>query len=254
MATWQAKLDRFLEPWRQLPELTGALACGSFITGQPNPKSDLDVHLVLAESACWRERGNRIIDGLMIEYFANPPRQIRTYFREDHESRRPMAATQFATGVVLLDCTGDVALLRQEAQTWLIKPFPPQPDWQTELSKYSLWDLADNLTDAFERSAPDFVHLYHLSLQRLFETYARYLGHPLPGPEKLYGMLTSQATRQKYLQPPFPDEPFATAFALALTQTDPHKMLNTFQALSQSILHRMGGFQINGWSLRTPVV
>lgn len=253
MTTWQAKLDVFLGHWRPMPELVGVLACGSFVTGQPSPRSDLDVHLVLAESASWRERGNRIIDGLLIEYFANPPRQIREYFREDHESCRPMAATQFVTGAVILDTTGDVASLRQEAQTWLSRPFPAPPAWQTELGKYGIWDMADNLADAFERGVPDFAHLYHTSLQNLFGAYARYLGQPLAGPEKVYRMLTSEEMRRKYLQPSFPDDVFAARFAAAMTQTDPQCMLEGFQALARVVLARMGGFEIDGWSLRTRV-
>jgi hypothetical protein len=64
---------------------------------------------------------------------------------------------------------------------------------------------------------------------------------------------TSPTTRQKHLQLPFPDGAFATAFALALTQTDPRQMLETLHTLTQSIANHMGGFQIDGWSLRTPV-
>ena len=83
MKDWETALDKFLVSWKVRKEVTGVLVCGSFVTGKPAPHSDIDLHIVLSESVLWRERGNKIVDGFLIEYFANPPRQIREYFKED---------------------------------------------------------------------------------------------------------------------------------------------------------------------------
>ena len=74
---------------------------------------------MLDERVGYRERGNRIIDGLLIEYFANPPKQILKYFDEDIREKSLMCQTQFATGKIIMDKTGDVAaskLTKPESQ------------------------------------------------------------------------------------------------------------------------------------------
>jgi hypothetical protein len=253
MSDWADKLVIFLEPWRQMPELVGVLVCGSYVTGSPSAHSDLDVHLILSEATEWRERGNVVIEGLVIEYFANPPRQIRKYFAEDHAAGARMAVTQFLTGKVLVDTAGHVALLREEARTWAEKPLPVPPAWKTELDKYALWDMADNLRDAAERQAPDVPFLYHVSLQRLFQVYARHAGWAMPGVEKLHGCLTSARVRAKYLQPECPARDLAAAFAAALAIADPAQMPARYEELTRMVLETLGGFDLNGWKLRSPV-
>jgi hypothetical protein len=254
MRTWEDKLDEFLVPWRKTPELIGVLACGSFVTGNPNPNSDLDVHLLLSESVDWRKRGNRIIDGLLIEYFANPPRQIRTYFTENYESHSMMTMTQFITGRILFDATGELAVLREEARTWAAKPLPAQPEWKTESDKYGIWDTGDNLADAAKRGAPDLPFLYFTGLHKLFVCYARYLGYAAPSPCNIHRILTAEAVRLKYRQPEFPDSDFAEAFAEAMAETDRQAMPDRFRHLALMVLRAMNGFEIDGWSLRTPSV
>ena len=110
---------KFLNEIHLRDDLVGVLVCGSYITGNPSKHSDLDVHLILADTVEYRERGNRRIDGLLIEYFANPPKQIRQYFKEDYQSIDPMSQTQFATGRILQDATGVVAKLKEEAEEML---------------------------------------------------------------------------------------------------------------------------------------
>ena len=79
---WEEKLNKFLENWEYMNDTIGILVCGSYITGNPSTHSDLDVHIILNEKVNYRERGNKIVDGLLIEYFANPAKQIREYFKD----------------------------------------------------------------------------------------------------------------------------------------------------------------------------
>ena len=98
MGNWQEKLGIFLASFEHMKDVIGVLVCGSYITGNPTKHSDLDVHLVLDNDIQYRERGNKIIDGLLIEYFANPPKQIIGYLDEDFREKSLMCQTQFATG------------------------------------------------------------------------------------------------------------------------------------------------------------
>ncbi len=131
------------------------MVCGSYITGNPSERSDIDVHIVLKDGTRWRERGNKIIDGRMIEYFSNPPKQIVEYFKEDHEEGVQMAVIQFLTGRVIFD-DGSIKRLQKEAKKWYAKPFNKPSSVSLSLTKYGLWDRGDNLHDALEHDAPHF--------------------------------------------------------------------------------------------------
>jgi len=246
---WLPSLSRFLAevPFRR--EIAGTMVCGSFVTGAPGPRSDVDVHLVLRPGTRWRQRGNRVIDGIVVEYFANPPEQIRAYFRNDHADNRRMAATQFATGRILEDGRGVVRRLVAEARAWMRKPFaPPSRAW-IELTKYGLFDHLDNLLDAVERGAPDAAYLYFTLVGLAGESYARFAREPVPSGAQAYRMLTSARTRRKYLAELPRDRRFARLHASALAKFEPARA----SALVGHVLRRMGGFELDGWRLRSKV-
>lgn len=138
---WKEKLNVFLENFEYKNDIVGILVCGSYITGNPSSHSDLDVHIILNENVNYRERGNKIIDGLLIEYFANPAKQIRKYFDEDYKDIRPMSQTQFITGKILLDKTGEVLKLKNEAKEMLNKHYSDIDTNINELNKYGIWNM-----------------------------------------------------------------------------------------------------------------
>ena len=123
MEAWEQALQKFLSDWKTNKEVIGVLVCGSYVTGKPSKQSDVDTHIILKPGTTWRERGNKIVDGFLIEYFANPPEQIKHYFKLDFANNYNDAATQFATGRILIDSEQMVKQLKQEATQWLNKPF-----------------------------------------------------------------------------------------------------------------------------------
>lgn len=46
MAKWKIALEIFLKEWQDKEEVVGALVCGSYITGNPSKRSDIDVHII----------------------------------------------------------------------------------------------------------------------------------------------------------------------------------------------------------------
>ncbi len=69
-------LNKFLENWKRKTYVEGAFLTGSAVTSYFSKYSDLDVYIVLSPRVRWRERGDVVIDGALIEYFANPVEQI----------------------------------------------------------------------------------------------------------------------------------------------------------------------------------
>jgi hypothetical protein len=253
MDDWEQALNAFLDSWRSKPEVIGAMVCGSFVTGSPSKHSDIDVHIVLDDKVDWRERGNKIVEGFLIEYFANPPKQFRRYFQEDYGDNDRSAATQFATGRIIFDEAGVIAHLKKEAAEWLVKPFAPVSETSLELSKCILWDNLDNLQAAFEQDAPDFSYVYHQTLQRIYVSYARFMRQPIISFSKTYGCLSCPKTaKRKYLMEPFPDKEFLEMFFAGVKEEDHPKMLRYVESLTNYVMEKFGGFHIDGWKFRSP--
>jgi hypothetical protein len=249
MERWEAAVEEFLKEWRKHEYVVGALACGSYVTGDPSKRSDIDLHVVLSEETDWRERGNRVIDGFLIEYFANPPGQIREYFRSDYSDNCCDAATQFATGRIIFDDTSTIAVLKAEGREWLAKAFERPDSRATELMLYALWDEMDNLRDSYERKAPDNIHLYHHTLRRIYERYARFIGQPVVSASKQHLCLYNpDAARRKYLLDEFPDRQFLALFLKALSVTDTP---DSIEELKEYVTEQMGGIQVDGWQFRS---
>jgi hypothetical protein len=252
MPDWRTAVDRFLVNWRAKPEVIGALVCGSHVTGGATKRSDIDLHILLATGTKWRERGNRIVDGYLVEYFANPPELIQQEFLDDHRTNSWMSMIQFKTGEILFDATGDIAKLKREAGEWMSRPFKRLDDAETvQGMRYSLWDTLYNLRDAASRNAFDFTYVYHHALSDTFRMYARYLGWHLAGSHQHYRLLRDDAFRDRYLIPAFPDAIFCQLFETALLAGGHQGMLTAAERLIEHVTDRMGGLLIDGWTQRT---
>lgn len=253
MQGWEKALDKFLEDWQDREDVTGLLVCGSYITGGSSRRSDIDIHIVTSEENEWRERGNKIVDGYLIEYFVNPPKQIRAYFREDYQSNSITAPTQFATGRILLDKDGSIAQLKKEAEDWINREFKELDATSLSIMKYGLWDSLDNLRDLYEKKSKSFRYAYYSTIKGVFEFYSRYQRWEVYSPVRIIELLTDPDTQEKYLQSEYPDPVFRDLFIEAVSAGEEAEMLGCLEKIVDYIFKQTGGFCIDGWVLRTPV-
>lgn len=253
MKPWEEALNHFLSGWRERKDVTGALVCGSYVTGHPSKRSDIDLHIILSDHADWRERGNRYVNGFLIEYFANPPKQIRKYFLEDHGDRRTMSMVQFMTGNIVFDDDGTLHRLVEEALEWKRKPFPSQDSPSKEIMKYGLWDRLDNVLDCYEHGRDDFHFVYHHSLLLLFHDYCAWLHVEQTPYYQISQYLVEPEYLTKYLKSAFPDAEFGKLFQAAMECHDRSLMVEMYQNMTNHVLRKMEGFHIDGWRVRTAV-
>lgn len=250
---WEIALNKFLEEWKTNPEVSGIIVCGSYITGNPTKNSDIDLHIVLKNGCKWRERGNKIVNGILIEYFANPPEQIKKYLESDRNKRRKIDAHIFTTGKIILDKEGEVKKLKELAKEYLKRSFEEAPSFKIEFGKYHIWDMMDNLEEVYNRKTPDFNFVYHSFLNVIFETYAEFKKYPKTVENKIYRFLTDKKDQKKYLIHPFQDKKFVAIFTKAIQEKNKDKMLEIFNKLAIHVQNKMGGFNIDGWKMRSPV-
>lgn len=253
MDMWENILQKFLKDIHLKDDIVGVLVCGSYVTGNPSKHSDLDVHLILSEDVTYRERGNRRIDGLLIEYFANPAKQIRQYFKEDYRSIDPMSQTQFATGIVLQDPTGIVAKLKEEAINMLMSKFVDVQVSMNPITAYALWDKLDDLQDAYDGQREDFDFIFYTNLDFLLKTYMKLIKRPYQ-PKTILGNISSETVRRKYLLDQLPDKKVADMIQQCITSKDRKVKLDAYQSLNEIVLDMMGGFDIETFTFRSDCV
>lgn len=252
MENWKEKLDIFINDFEYMNDLIGILVCGSFITGNPTNHSDLDVHMVLDNSVDYRERGNKIINGLLIEYFANPPRQILKYFEEDVNEKSLMSQTQFATGKIILDKKGDVALLKEKALD-MIAGFYADGSKIVPMSdsvKYFLWDMLDDLQDAYENNRLDFNFMYYNLLNKIISSYMRCIHKPYNF-KTILGNINDSIVRKKYLLRELPDKEISYLISNCITIVDKKDKMIMIEKLVNAILDKYGGFNVSEYKLKS---
>ncbi len=249
---WEERLNKFLENFKYKNDIDGILVCGSFITGNPSSHSDLDVHILLKEKVDYRVRGNKIVDGLLIEYFANPPRQIREYFKEDYSEIRPMAQIQFITGKILLDKTGEVQKLKKEARKMLDKRYSDLNTDINELNKYELWDMLDDLQDGFENDRDDFDFIYYCNLDKLLSLYMKYIKYPYHK-KTILGNITSEIVKNKYLLEELPDKQISGLIKNCIILKNKEDRMKNYELLTNKILNLTGGFDIDKFEFKSLV-
>jgi len=249
---WKAKLDKFMESFEYKADVIGILVCGSFVTGSPSSHSDLDVHIVLDEAVLYRERGNKVVDGLLIEYFANPPRQIRGYFKEDYQAISPMSQTQFATGEIVLDTIGVVAKLKEEATRMMELNFEGARSSANELIKYGIWDMLDDLQDMYENGRIDFDLVYYSNLDKLLTLYMQQIKQAYNN-KTILGHITSEAVRKKYLLNELPDKNIAKLIQICVVAECKKDRIDSYEKFTNAVLDLMGGFEIDGFKFKSSV-
>jgi predicted nucleotidyltransferase len=252
-SSWQEALTEFLLPWRELDAVEGAVVTGSRVFGTATARSDVDVHIVLIDGIEWRERGNRMVRAHLIEYFANPIAQIKKYMEEDHRAGKRNDARMFALGRVVFDRRGEVEELRRYAKDQFALPFTELDHSETELAKYGLWDQLDGLRDLRDERSPGFAFAAAIALAALVETYARYLRLEVPPLNRLHRFLTDPTFRERYFLAELPDAGFSDLLRRALEETDEQAVLDAIDRLTSHVLDSMGGFDIDGWRLRSEV-
>lgn len=170
MDKWKNVLEKFISEYRDKDYVIGAILCGSYATGNYTKRSDIDVH-IMTKNISYKQRGNVIIDGIMIEYFMNPLSEVYKYLENDYKNRRRLAdANMYVNGVVLFDKNGDIEKLRDDSKRYYEVEFD-EPDKDTVMcNNYVCWDLLDEINDRIDNNE-EYDLLYWMLLKELISNY-----------------------------------------------------------------------------------
>ena len=249
---WKPKLEKFLKNFKYLNDIQGILVCGSYINGAPTSHSDLDVHFILKDNCDYRVKLNKEVDGLMIECFINPPKQIRKYFEEDYKSFEQSSMNQFATGEIYRDDTGIISQLKDEAVTYIKAGFSNVNTSLNELQKYALWDMLDDLQDGVKELRNDFDLIYFKYLDKVLKLVSNHYKVPY-STKTIYKSQFDEVTRFKYSLPQIPNKEISNIIVSSITEKSNKNKLAAFKLLVEFLWSQNNGFDINTFEFKSPI-
>lgn len=168
-------------------DLQGMLLGGSVAYGSPCKRSDLDIYVIVRRP--WRQRRTTFVDGVEVELFINPVRQIRKEIQEAD----PATCTMFARGRVLHDPDGVIASLVSEARAVREQPRPEVRPEDVPLPRYQPTDLLKDAQDLAGIDEAAAKYLIFVTLQATMDAYYRIARRWPPKPKHLLRDLHAHA-------------------------------------------------------------
>lgn len=251
MESWELAVNEFLKDYKNKNYVVGAVACGSYITGNPSKHSDIDLRIIMSNDINWRERGNKIVDGFLIEYFMNPVKQELKYLTDEYKENCRSDAHMYSTGKVLFDKTGEIKKIIKVAKKFNVKRFKKASGFKKEISKYALWDMLDNLEEVYEKGKEDFNFVYYNYLKNILSNYCSFIGYEEFGSHKVLRFLTDSKDMIKYGLFDFPDKEFIELFVKCIELNDKEEMMINYKILTDYVLDKMSFKGIDGWKTRS---
>ncbi|MBQ4263276.1 MAG: nucleotidyltransferase domain-containing protein [Bacilli bacterium] len=215
MQNWELSIEKFISQYKDEDYFLGAILTGSYATGNYDENSDIDIYIVTKDNLTWRERGNKNIDGFLIEYFINPKKKILSYFESELKDYHLSTTMIFINGKILYDKDGSV----QELINIANKNFNLEDvnEYKYKMNCYSVWDGFDELESKYKKKE-DIDFTYNIFLQRVIEGYFYNKQIPCIPLNKIQKIFTNENYRKKYNVQKLPEQEFI------------EKVLNCFNA------------------------
>lgn len=250
---WERAVQVFVDSWKDHPEVEAIVLAGSYAVGNQNKKSDIDVYIVLADSATWRERGLRKVGEFTIEYFINPLKQILRYLDSDLQGPTRVDANIFAHCQVILDKSGVARTLIERANKDLLVKRPPLSEYSRETAKYYIWDFFEDLEHCYRTRRRDYFFLADRFLLLLLSKYCESAQIVLPAEYKIYQYLTDPDFARRYGITADLDETFRSMFVAAVEERNRAKSFALIVKLKEYVVHRLGRFDPGNWSWKSEI-
>ena len=253
MERWEMALSKFLQKYENEDYYEGAIACGSYVTGNNNEFSDIDVHIVLKRGNEWRERGNLEVDGFLIEYFANPVNKYESEMENEKTERGNHTTKMFSQGIVVSDKNGEVKKLKDKAVELSDIELPEASEFDLLASKYGCWDKYDELNVIYKENRDNFYLAYYELYKQLITLHGKVKKLRDFSLTKLDKLLDSKLFRDNYGISKFYDE-YDTAIIRECMVLDTRvKMMEKITKFYNYVMEISGGFDINKFVLRSEV-
>lgn len=245
-------INKFLRPYTEQDWFLGAILTGSYATGNNNPDSDIDIFIITKDSIHWRERGNRLIDGYMVEYFINPLRQVVKEFDEGFYTNNIATTLMFAGSKLLYDTDGAVVALVERAKQDLSKSLAPVSEFRWNMNCYNVWHSFYELTSKYEKGA-DIDFTYSIFLNNIISAHFSNSSIPMVSMHKMERILTDKQYRERYNMIKMPRQEFCDRLIACFNEKDRDRKYVRAKSLYEYYMARNSSFDINNFSFRSEI-
>ena len=252
MKNWELALNKFLEEYVNEEYFLGAILTGSYATGNNDINSDIDVFIVTKDSTPWRERGNKLIDGYMIEYFINPVRQVLKEFDEGFKDNGIATTLIFAGSKILYDRDGTIEKLVNRAKEDLNKDIEPISEFKWKMNCYTIWHSFYELNSKYTKNE-DIDFTYNMFLNDIIKAYFLNNEIPLLPVHKIEKLLTNEEYRKKYNVKKLPDDIFVDKLLKCFNEKDYNKKFSNAKDIYDYYMNKNSNFDINNFSFRSDI-
>jgi len=220
--------------------------------GNADEFSDVDIFIILGDHVDWRERGNKRIDGLLVEYFANPMRQVRKYIDGGYPSLNLTEINMILGGIVIFNKNSAAEEAIAYCKQKMMSEFPKLSEFDIKTGLYTMWNNFDELRRACGCDSPDCTMIFFTFVRHAFELYSRYICSPIPNHHKTYQWLTDEGFRKRYGLPGYSDPAFLEMVGRVFGNADAKVNLALAQDIYNYVCGEMGGFCVDEFVLRSP--
>lgn len=252
VVNYKTALNKFLAEYRKEDTYLGSILTGSYATGNNNQNSDIDVYIILNNDVTWRERGNKLVDGYMIEYFVNPKRRVLSYFEDELKTYHISSTMMFVNGQIIEDKNNEVEELITLAKNNIknLDSFGELSDFKYNSNCYSVWDGFDELEVKYNDNE-DIDLSYYIFIQRVIDGYFYNKKIPSLPLNKLEKIFKDETYRNKYNILKLPKQEFIDLILKCLNEKDYHKKYNCAKDLYEFFKNECNDFDINNYALRS---
>lgn len=251
MEKWQLAIEKFLNEYKNEDYFLGAILTGSYATGNNDKNSDIDIYIVTKNDTEWRERGNKNIDGFLIEYFINPKKKILSYMEKELQDYHMSTTMIFVNAKILYDNDGSVQELINIAKNNAnLSNLGNLDNFKYKMNCYSVWDGFDELESKYNKHQ-DIDFSYYIFLQRVIDAYFYNKQIPPIPLNKIEIILKDIEYREKYNVRKMPNKEFIIRIIKCLDEKDYDKKFEYAKDLYNYFLNQFNDFDINNLVVRS---
>lgn len=252
MDKWKMAVEEFLQPYINKDYFVGAILTGSYATGNNHADSDIDLFIITKDTTDWRERGNRLINGMMIEYFINPIRQIVSEMDTGFDNNNIATTLMFAGSRILYDTDDIIKGLVERAKDDLTKEIAPISAYSWNMNCYNVWHSFYELTSKHKKRI-DIEFSYNMFLNNIIKAHFANNQIPYLPVHKTERILSDSAYRERYNLKKLPEKEFTDKLLACFTAKEYNDKYICAEELYNYYMGVNPDFDINNFSFRSKI-
>lgn len=204
-------INKFIDEmgYKDNEHVLGIYFYGSYQLGCANEDSDIDLHVIFDDlNPKHIVRGNHFIDGMRIEYFEKPKKEMYLTINEDYQEQNNALLLIVGKSEIIMDKTGDLEELQEYATEKFINGLPCMDENDAKEYVSILNNRMIKVKNAMLNSEPYFYHLYHLTVEKIRKFYHNLIGSSKIQTSKVIRIYTDEEYSNLINKGIMPDEKF----------------------------------------------